>query len=115
VTPHDETEVRVFNILRGEAEEVRRTAFGSVGTLFSGRGIECVSVSKLDEQVDPDWFSSDDVDDRRKYLRSVTLAATSARFGAAIERPSVGMRPGRALRVTLPNRYGPSDSFLASS
>jgi hypothetical protein len=62
VTPHDEAEVRVFNILRGEAEEVRHTAFGSVGTLFSGRGIECVWVSKLDEQVDPDWFSSDDVD-----------------------------------------------------
>jgi len=53
---------QVFNVVRGEAREIRHTAFGSVGTVFSGCGIECVWVSKLDEQVDPDWFSSDDVD-----------------------------------------------------
>ena len=53
---------RVLNVLRGEAMETRSTAFGEVGTLFSGPKIECVWVRKLDEQVDPGWFQSDQVD-----------------------------------------------------
>ncbi|HYB15263.1 MAG TPA: hypothetical protein VEF71_07315, partial [Streptosporangiaceae bacterium] len=54
--------LRVFNVLRGEASQVRRTPFGDVGTVFSGRGIEMVWVSKQAEPIDPDWFSSDEID-----------------------------------------------------
>lgn|GEM_PF-1350598 len=54
--------VQVFNVLRGEASQIRSTPFGDVGTVFSGRGIEVVWVSKLDEPVDEDWFSSEDID-----------------------------------------------------
>jgi quercetin dioxygenase-like cupin family protein len=54
--------LRVFNVLRGEASQVRCTPFGDVGTVFSGRGIEMVWVSKQAEPIDPDWFSSDEVD-----------------------------------------------------
>jgi hypothetical protein len=53
---------RVFNVLNGEAVQTRSTAFGVVGTLFSDEGIELVWVSKGDEDVDPDWFCSDEVD-----------------------------------------------------
>jgi uncharacterized protein YjlB len=52
----------VFNVLRGEASQVRSTPFGDVGTVFSGRGIELVWVSKQAEPIDADWFSSDEAD-----------------------------------------------------
>ena len=54
--------VRVFNVLRGEASQIRSTPFGDVGTVFSGQGIELVWVSKLGEPVDQNWFRADDVD-----------------------------------------------------
>ena len=57
-----EPSVQVFNVLRGEASQVRSTPFGDVGTVFSGRGIEMVWVSKLAEPIDENWFSSDEVD-----------------------------------------------------
>ena len=53
---------QVFNILRGEASQVRATPFGDVGTVFSGSGLEMVWVSKLAEPVDEGWFSSAEVD-----------------------------------------------------
>ena len=52
----------MVNVLRGEASQVRSTPFGDVGTVFSGRGIEMIWASKLAEPIDPDWFSSDEVD-----------------------------------------------------
>ncbi len=52
----------MFNVLRGEASQVRSTPFGDVGTVFSGHGIEMVWVSKLAEPIDENWFSSDEVD-----------------------------------------------------
>lgn len=52
----------VFNVVLGQAREVRSTPFGDVGTVFSGQGIEMVWVSKLAEPIDQDWFSSDRVD-----------------------------------------------------
>ncbi len=52
----------MFNILRGEAGQVRSTPFGDVGTVFSGEGIEMVWVSKLAEPIDESWFSSGEVD-----------------------------------------------------
>ena len=54
--------VQVFNVLRGEATEVRSTPFGDVGRVFSGEGIELVWVSKLGESVDENWFSSPGID-----------------------------------------------------
>jgi hypothetical protein len=33
-----------------------------VGEVYSGGGIELVWVSKLDEEIDPGWFSTDTVD-----------------------------------------------------
>ena len=53
---------QVFNVLRGEASEVRSVPFGDVGTVFSGQGIEMVWVSKLAEPIDANWFSSLAVD-----------------------------------------------------
>ncbi len=57
-----EPAVRLFNVLRGEADRVTATPFGEVGTIFSGSGIELVWVSKQGEPADEDWFRSDDVD-----------------------------------------------------
>lgn len=59
---HSEAVVEVFNVLRGEASQIRSTPFGDVGTMFSGRGIEVVWVSKLGEPVDEDWFSAEEID-----------------------------------------------------
>jgi len=58
----DPTGARIFNILRGEAAEVRPTPYGDVGTIFSGSGLELVWVRKHGEPIDQDWFSSDEVD-----------------------------------------------------
>jgi mannose-6-phosphate isomerase-like protein (cupin superfamily) len=38
------------------------TAFGEVGKVFSGEGIELVWVAKQAEEIDPAWFSADTVD-----------------------------------------------------
>jgi hypothetical protein len=54
--------LHVFNVLRGEASQVRPTPFGDVGTVFSGQGIELVWVSKQAEPIDENWFCSDAVD-----------------------------------------------------
>jgi uncharacterized protein len=58
----DHTALRVFNILRGEANHVRSTPFGDVGTVFSGRGMELVWVSKQGDPVDDSWFRMKAVD-----------------------------------------------------
>ncbi len=55
-------EPQVFNILKSEAEEIHDSDFGSVGTIFSGEGVEAVWVKKQAEQVDPDWFLQPMVD-----------------------------------------------------
>lgn len=53
---------QVFNVLRGQARQVRTTPFGDVGTVFSGQAIEMVWVRKLAEPIDQGWFASDEVD-----------------------------------------------------
>ena len=58
----DDTAPQVFNILRGEANHVRSTPFGDVGTVFSGRSMELVWVSKQGEPVDDSWFRMKAVD-----------------------------------------------------
>lgn len=52
----------VFNVLRGEAVELTPSAYGTVGRLFIGDGVEAVWVSKEHEEIDPGWFSQDRVD-----------------------------------------------------
>jgi uncharacterized protein len=59
---HDDPALQVFNVLRGEAGHVRSTPFGDVGTLFSGRSMELVWVSKHGEPVDDSWFQMKAVD-----------------------------------------------------
>jgi uncharacterized protein YjlB len=59
---HSPAGLQVFNVLRGEATEVRSVPFGDVGTVYSGQGIEMVWVSKLAEAIDANWFSSLAVD-----------------------------------------------------
>jgi quercetin dioxygenase-like cupin family protein len=53
---------QVFHIFKCEALEVRQSAYGSVGELFSGEGIEAVWVKKQAEEIDPGWFSQSTVD-----------------------------------------------------
>jgi hypothetical protein len=43
----------VFNVVLGQAREVRSTPFGDAGTVFSGQGTEMVWVSKLAEPMPP--------------------------------------------------------------
>jgi hypothetical protein len=57
-----DTAPHVFNVLRGEANHVRSTPFGNVGTVFSGRSMELVWVSKQGEPVDDSWFRMKAVD-----------------------------------------------------
>jgi uncharacterized protein len=60
--PRDEAALQVFNVLRGEANHIRSTPFGDVGTVFSGRSMELVWVSKQGEPVDDSWFRMKAVD-----------------------------------------------------
>jgi hypothetical protein len=52
----------IYHILQGEALEIRHNAYGSVGKLFRGEGVEAVWVKKEGEEIDPDWFSQAMVD-----------------------------------------------------
>lgn len=44
---------RVFRVLDGDALQVRATPYGSVGTVFTGPGLEVVWVVKQAEDIDP--------------------------------------------------------------
>lgn len=59
---HIEYRPQVFHILQDEALEISQSAFGSVGKVFSGEGVEAVWVKKQDEGIDPGWFSQPMVD-----------------------------------------------------
>jgi nitroimidazol reductase NimA-like FMN-containing flavoprotein (pyridoxamine 5'-phosphate oxidase superfamily) len=59
---HDVTALQDLNVQRGEASHVRPTPFGDVGTVFSGRSMELVWVSKHGEPVDDSWFRMKAVD-----------------------------------------------------
>lgn len=52
----------VFDIIGGQALDVRKGSYGSVGRLFADERIEMVWVSKQDEEIDPGWFEQDAVD-----------------------------------------------------
>jgi hypothetical protein len=53
---------QIFHLLQGDALEVHQSAFGSVGRIFSGQGIEAVWVKKQAEEIDTAWFSQPVVD-----------------------------------------------------
>ena len=53
---------QVFHVMKGEARQVKQSAYGSVGELFNGEGIEAVWVKKQAEEIDPGWFSQSTVD-----------------------------------------------------
>lgn len=80
-----------FNVVLGQAREVRSTPSGDAGTVFSGQGIEMVWVSKLAEPIDQNWFSSDRVD-----LILVFQGQLKFEFGARLlsERPLFRMFRG---------------------
>ena len=60
--PPPETCHKIQRPVDREDLETRSVPFGDVGTLFSGDGIECVWVRKLDEEIGPDWFQADVAD-----------------------------------------------------
>ena len=64
MAPHQESnnEPQVLNVLGEEALEITHSAFGSVGRLFTGEGVEVVWVKKEAEEIDPGWFSQPMVD-----------------------------------------------------
>ena len=55
-------EPKVFNILSDEALEITHSAYGSVGRLFTGGGLEAAWVKKEAEEIDPGWFEQPMVD-----------------------------------------------------
>ena len=59
---HDTATLQVFNVLAGEASHVRKTPFGDVGTVLSGKRMEFVWVSKHDGPIDDRWFRMKEVD-----------------------------------------------------
>ena len=52
----------MFSLLHGDALALRSTPTGTVGTVFSGAGIEMVWVAKQEEVIDPAWFAQRTVD-----------------------------------------------------
>ncbi len=59
---NDTDKPKIFHILNDEATEIKSSPFGSVGSLFSGEGIEAVWVKKQAEVIDPGWFAQPMVD-----------------------------------------------------
>ncbi len=91
-------ELRVLNVLRGDAEQVRVTPYGAVGSVFSGSGIELVWVSKQDEPIDEGWFSSDEID-----LILVLQGQLKFEFEAA-ERADLVLGPGDVIALPASQR-----------
>ncbi len=89
-------DVRVLNVLSGEAVHVRATPFGDVGTVFADRDMEVVWVRKHGEPVDENWFSSHEPD-----VILVVQGQLKFEFEAPSERDRV-LRAGDAL--VLPAR-----------
>lgn len=54
--------LRQFNVLNGEAAQVRMTPYGSVGTMVDDHGVEVVWVVKQDEEIDREWYSQEQLD-----------------------------------------------------
>jgi len=89
---------RIFHVNRQDAVEIRASPFGSVGTLFSGEGIEAVWVRKENEAIDPDWFSQPMVD-----LLLVTQGKLKVEFERSDLAPCV-LEPGDLLVLPVNTR-----------
>ena len=92
------TDLAVFDVLRGEASVTTATAFGEVGKVFSGEGIELVWVAKQAEEIDPAWFSADTVD---------LLLVLQGRLRVEFEdeaSPELTLRPGQLLVLPAQTR-----------
>ena len=93
MAPHQESnnEPQVLNVLGEEALEITHSAFGSVGRLFTGEGVEVVWVKKEAEEIDPGWFSQPMVD---------LILVVQGMLKVEYERPDVSSRvlkPGEML------------------
>jgi hypothetical protein len=60
--PADADVPMVFDVLRGDALEVKTTPYGAVGTVFSSAALEVVWVSKQNEEIETGWFSQSEPD-----------------------------------------------------
>lgn len=60
--PAEPQKPRVFHLLDGDAVAVQPSPTGTVGTVFSGSGIEMVWVAKQEEAIDQAWCSQGTVD-----------------------------------------------------
>ena len=62
-TPRNSSQQPMFYRIPGrEALDVRKSATGEVGRLFTGEGIEAVWVLKRGEKIDSEWFTQKSVD-----------------------------------------------------
>ena len=87
---------KLFNILQDEALEVTHSAYGSVGRIFTGEGLEAVWVKKEAEEIDPGWFIQPVVD---------LILVVQGKLRVEYERPDMSPRvlsPGEML-VLPPN------------
>jgi quercetin dioxygenase-like cupin family protein len=89
---------QIFNILQDEALDVTQSAYGSVGRLFTGEGLEAVWVKKEAEEIDPGWFVQPMVD---------LILVVQGQLKVEYEQPDLNPRvlaPGEMLIVPPNNR-----------
>ncbi len=82
---------QIFNLLQGEALDISHSAYGSVGRLFTGEGLEAVWVKKEAEEIDPGWFVQSTVD---------LILVVQGQLKVEYERPDLEpriLRPGEML------------------
>ena len=92
----DRAHPRFLDVMHGDADTVRDTPYGKVGTIYSDRAIEMVWVSKQGEAIDPGWVCQDSVD-----LLVVLQGRLKVEFETAAS-PGRVMMPGEVL--VLPPR-----------
>jgi mannose-6-phosphate isomerase-like protein (cupin superfamily) len=93
--PREDRAPRFLDVIHGDAETVRDTPYGQVGTIYSDRAIEMVWVSKQGEAIDPGWVCQDFVD---------LLVVLQGRLKVEFQSESSGriMKPGEVM--VLPPR-----------
>jgi hypothetical protein len=107
---------RIFQVLRGDAIEIRQLSFGSVGKLFSGEGVEAVWVKKQNERIDPDWFAQPMVDLLLVVKGGLKMEFESADLASCVLKPGdfvVLPRKTRCRAYRWPRRAKGATLFLA--
>lgn len=108
--------LRQFNVLNGEAFEVRTTPYGSVGTMVDDHGVEVVWVAKQDESIDGEWYSQEQLDVLyvvRGMLR-IEFADDSAATRTLGEGDLITVPPGTSCRAyRWPREASQATIFLA--